>query len=161
MAAEVVQGHPKFGIATVVRLVDGASMVAAARSIARRLHLSGMYGFDFVLDEKDGLSKLIEINPRATQINHLALDGGVGLPSALSDALGGARSKASPEAPSSREVALFPQEWRRDPKSPFLTSAFHDVPYDEPELLRHYGYATPPASLARAAWISGAAAGGE
>ena len=33
-------------------------------------------------------------------------------------------------------IALFPQEWLRDPASTFLTSAYHDVPWEEPELLR-------------------------
>jgi hypothetical protein len=139
VAAEVVRGQSKFGVATVVRLVDGAAMVAAARSIAHRLQLSGMYGFDFVLDEKDGLPKLIEINPRATQTNHLS-HRGVALPSALRKALDGARAAGEAEARYGDEIALFPQEWRRDPQSPFLTSAFHDVPYEEPELLRFYGY---------------------
>jgi hypothetical protein len=33
-------------------------------------------------------------------------------------------------------VALFPQEWMRDPASPYLTNAFHDVPWDDPALIR-------------------------
>jgi hypothetical protein len=33
-------------------------------------------------------------------------------------------------------ITLFPQEWMRDPASPFLTSGYHDVPWEEPELLR-------------------------
>jgi hypothetical protein len=36
---------------------------------------------------------------------------------------------------SSSEIALFPQEWLRDPKSPHLASAYHDVPWDDPALL--------------------------
>jgi hypothetical protein len=33
-------------------------------------------------------------------------------------------------------IALFPQEWARDPKSEFLQSAYHDVPWEESELIR-------------------------
>jgi hypothetical protein len=33
-----------------------------------------------------------------------------------------------------RTVAFFPQEWRRDPASEPLRSAFHDVPWDDPGL---------------------------
>jgi hypothetical protein len=35
---------------------------------------------------------------------------------------------------------MFPQEWKRDPDSPYLVSAFHDVPFDEPELALFYGF---------------------
>jgi hypothetical protein len=33
-------------------------------------------------------------------------------------------------------IALFPQEWIRDPQSPALQSAYHDVPWQEPALIR-------------------------
>jgi hypothetical protein len=33
-------------------------------------------------------------------------------------------------------IALFPQEWLRDPQSPFLRTAYHDVPWHESEFLR-------------------------
>jgi hypothetical protein len=35
-----------------------------------------------------------------------------------------------------REIALFPQEWQRNPASPYLRNAYHDVPWNEPELVR-------------------------
>ena len=35
--------------------------------------------------------------------------------------------------------ALFPQEWLRDPQSKYLTTnALHDVPWDDPQLLKGY-----------------------
>ncbi len=33
-------------------------------------------------------------------------------------------------------IALFPQEWQRDPDSPWLHSAYPDVPWDDPGVLR-------------------------
>jgi hypothetical protein len=33
-------------------------------------------------------------------------------------------------------VALFPQEWIRDAASPYLLSAYHDVPWAQQELVR-------------------------
>jgi hypothetical protein len=36
------------------------------------------------------------------------------------------------------EVALFPQEWKRDPASQWLSRAFHDVPFEEPEMLQYF-----------------------
>jgi hypothetical protein len=38
-------------------------------------------------------------------------------------------------APTHELVAMFPNEWRRDPDSPFLSSALHDVPWDDPGVL--------------------------
>jgi hypothetical protein len=35
-------------------------------------------------------------------------------------------------------IALFPQEWQRDPASPFIAGAYHDVPWDAPALVRAY-----------------------
>ena len=35
-------------------------------------------------------------------------------------------------------IALFPQEWQRDPASPLIRSAYHDVPWDAPALVRAY-----------------------
>jgi hypothetical protein len=44
--------------------------------------------------------------------------------------------RAAPKITEKDIVTLFPQEWMRDPASPFLTSGYHDVPWEEPELLR-------------------------
>jgi hypothetical protein len=33
-------------------------------------------------------------------------------------------------------VAIFPREWQRDPVSPYLKSAHHDVPWDDPAVVR-------------------------
>lgn len=35
-------------------------------------------------------------------------------------------------------VALFPNEWLRDPHSRYLTHGHHDVPWDDPALLKAY-----------------------
>ncbi|MGA2794538.1 MAG: ATP-grasp domain-containing protein [Roseiarcus sp.] len=140
IAVEVVRHRAPFGIATVVRPVEGQALIAAARSIARHLQLSGLCGFDFVLDDDKKQAKLIEINPRATQIDHLSWGAGNSLPSALRRALSGQTIEAGIAAEPPGEIALFPQEWQRDPHSQFLSSAFHDVPYEEPELIKFYGY---------------------
>ena len=119
-------------------------MRAAAESIVRHLGLSGMCGFDFMIENRSDPPLLIEINPRATQINHFPIGAGQDLSSALLAALEG-RPAASPgpEAMPETDIALFPQEWQRDPGSPYLVSGFHDVPCDEPALLAYYGYSPP------------------
>lgn len=140
VAVEVVRNRTAFGTASVVQIVEGEAMIAAARSVARHFELSGFYGFDFVLDETSGEPKLIEINPRATQINHFACGAGHDLPGALRGVLSADGLYAARPALQRAEIAMFPQEWQRDRRSPFLSSAFHDVPYDEPEMCEYYGF---------------------
>jgi ATP-grasp domain len=137
-AVEVLQRGSEFGIATVVRRVEGEQMIAAARSIARHLKLSGFCGFDFVLDDDNGQANLIEINPRATQINHFPGYQSPDLPEALFGAVCGEKVISSSDEWLKDEVALFPQEWKRDPASQWLLRAFHDVPFEEPELLQYF-----------------------
>jgi carbamoylphosphate synthase large subunit len=139
IAVEVVELASRFGAATVVHAVDGGAMTAAARSICSHYGLSGLYGFDFIIDDRSGAAKLIEINPRATQIGHLNLGRGHDLATALFEAVSGRAATWRP-CVRSADISLFPGEWRRDPKSPHLASSFHDVPYDEPDLARFYGF---------------------
>jgi biotin carboxylase len=133
---EVLVTQSPTGNATVVRVIHNPEIVKAARSVARRLGISGFFGFDFVLEEASGRPYLIEINPRATQINHLALGAGRDLPAALRARISGEPVRATRAVTDCETIALFPQEWHRDPQSRFFLTAYHDVPYDEPELVR-------------------------
>ena len=101
--------------------------------------LSGLHGFDFIIDERSGAAKLIEIDPRATQISHLNLGPGRDLAAALFEALTGRLAAWRPPIQSA-DISLFPGEWRRDSQSHHLNSTFHDVPYDDPELALYYGF---------------------
>ena len=139
VAVEVVQLASPFGAASVVHVVDGEAMAATARSICSHYRLSGLHGFDFIIDERSGASKLIEINPRATQVSHFNLGPGRDLAAALFEAVSG-RSAAWRPPIQSADISLFPGEWRRNSQSPFLTSTFHDVPYDDADLALYYGF---------------------
>ena len=138
IAVEVVELASPFGAATVVHVVDGDAMAATARSICRHYRLSGLHGFDFIIDERSGAAKLIEINPRATQISHLNLGPGRDPAAALFEALTGRLVTRRPRIQFA-DISLFPGEWRRDSQSPYLKSTFHDVPRDDPELALYYG----------------------
>jgi hypothetical protein len=139
---EVINKASSAGHATVLRLIENPEMQAAAEATTRRLRLSGIYGLDFMIESETGNAYLIEINPRATQVCHLRLGPGRDLPAALHAALC-AQSAAANGALAGAEkvtdndtIALFPQEWIRDPESPYLRSAYHDIPWEEPELVQ-------------------------
>jgi hypothetical protein len=143
VAVEVLRSRGPYGIATVVRVVEGGAMLAAARSVCRRLELSGLHGLDFIIDDQR-IPRLIEINMRATQTGHLALGAGRDLAAAFFAALTGEPATPRRSIINQPEIALFPQEWRRDRLSPFLSSAFHDLPREDPELARYYGFSVRP-----------------
>ena len=132
---EVIEKTSSTGHATVVRSIENLEMSVAAGKIVRRLRLSGVHGFDFMLEEQTGNAYLIEINPRATQVGHLALGAGRDIPAALYAAVSGEAVQLAPKVTEKETIALFPQEWIRDPESPLLRSAYHDVPWEEPELV--------------------------
>jgi Carbamoyl-phosphate synthase L chain, ATP binding domain len=133
---EVLHTAYSTGPATVVRWVQNVEMFSAAEKMARRLKLSGFYGFDFVFEGNSGNSYLIEMNPRATQAGHLTLGPGRDLPAALCAAISGDAVHTAPKVTENETIAFFPQEWLRDPASPFLRSGYHDVPWEESEFVR-------------------------
>lgn len=132
---EVVQKARATGHATVIRRVEHSEMTLAVEKIARRLRLSGFHGLDFMIEADTEHAYLIEINPRTTQVGHLALGPGRDLPAALYAAVTGQAAEPAPIITENDTIALFPQEWKRDPSSPFLSSAYHDVPWSEPHLV--------------------------
>ncbi len=133
---EVLKKQDAGGPSTVLRLIENPEMSAAAEKMVRRLELSGLHGFDFMLEAQTGNAYLIEINPRATQVGHLTLGPGRDLPAALYAAVTGGVIQTAPRVTENDTIALFPQEWVRNPASSFLRSSYHDVPWEEPELVR-------------------------
>jgi len=133
---EVLNKGVSSGPATVLRLIENLEMSAAAEKMVRRLNLSGLHGFDFMLESQTGDAYLIEINPRSTQVGHLTLGLGRDIPAALYSAVSGQPIRPAAKITNDDTFALFPQEWIRDPASAFLQAAYHDVPWDKPELIR-------------------------
>ncbi|MGB6429585.1 MAG: ATP-grasp domain-containing protein [Candidatus Acidiferrales bacterium] len=133
---EVIKKLHATGPATVLRLTEHSEMSTAAEKMVRRLGLSGVVGFDFMLEAQTGNAYLIEINPRSTQVGHLALGLGRDIPAALFSAVSGQPIRPAPKVTEYDTIALFPLEWIRDSASSFLQSSYHDVPWDRPELIR-------------------------
>jgi hypothetical protein len=136
LSVEVLHTISPTGPASVVRVIDHPDMTATAAAMAERLGLSGFLGFDFVLEEQGGRALMLEMNPRATPICHLAPEPGGGLASAFFAHLAG-RPVAQTLPQPGETIALFPGEWLRDPESCYLDGR-HDVPWHDPPLLRSY-----------------------
>ena len=133
---EVVNKQYTYGPASVMRLIENPEMELAIVKTVRRLKLSGLHGFDFLLEDRTGLPYMIEFNPRSTQVGHLTLGTGRDLPGALYAALTRKQAREAPKVTDNPTIALFPQEWLRDPESTFLKTGFHDIPWEEPGLIR-------------------------
>ena len=133
---EVVRKRYELGPASVMQWIDHPEMQAAVEKIVADMKLSGIHGFDFVLEKATGHAYLVEINPRTTQVGHLRLGEGRDLPGALCAASRGSEPARSMPVCSGQTVALFPQEWMRDPASTFIKESYHDVPWEEPKLLQ-------------------------
>lgn len=125
------------GPSSALSLIENEEMAQFAAKAVRRLNLSGLHGFDFLLEKGTDKAYLIEMNPRATQVGHLSLGPGRDLPAALHAALCGVPLPETRKVTDNPTIALFPQEWSRDAHSTLLNSAFHDIPWEEPDLVRY------------------------
>ena len=141
---DVMQSSGATGPASVVTRTDCPQMRAAAAAVAKAFDLSGLVGLDYVRDAQ-GRVALLEMNARAVPTSHLALADDLAF--ALLAAVG---LKATPRARTTDKthIALFPREWLRDPLSPWLKDAFHDVPWDDPAVVRACARPAPPSAQA-------------
>jgi len=122
------------GPSSVVRFFQNPEMRGATVKLVTEWGLTGFVAFDFILDPA-GDAWLIECNPRPTPIAHLGARLGEDICAALYCRL----VRQPPPSINPRSelvVAHYPQESLRDPASPYLTDAIHDVPTDDPELMR-------------------------
>lgn len=134
--AEVLCAQSLVGAALVVRTIQQPEFRSAAALLAERLKLSGFFGLDFMLDAGRSAAYLIEINPRTTQLGHLRVGGLDSLADILGSRLGGIRTMAGGAVVDRPMIAFFPQTLEWDPESPYLRLAYHDVPWEEPQLTK-------------------------
>lgn len=135
------------GAATLIRPIEHPEMEEAALRLVRRLGLSGLCGFDFMLEADSGQAYLIEVNPRATPASALALGAGRDLVAALSRTLLGREIPDRPALVASGQIAMFPGTWLKNPDDPALATAHHDVPWEQPALVQaciDFDYAGTP-----------------
>jgi hypothetical protein len=135
---EVLFSQAPTGAADVVRVLKNNEIEDAVRLLARKLQLSGFHGLDFLIEQDTGAAYLLELNPRATQLGHLNL-------SARGDLAGVMAGKLKNEEPGwiasenqiqDGPIVFFPNTFKSNPGSAYLYQGYHDVPWDEPVLVR-------------------------
>jgi carbamoylphosphate synthase large subunit len=134
--AEAVATESATGPSTVVRIIHNAEMIDSASRIVKSLGLSGMIGFDFMIEAATGAAYLIEMNPRNTPICAVRLGPGRDLAEALVARISGRLMRERPSRTERDIVVFFPDTWREDPASDFLNRGYHDVPWEQPDLVR-------------------------
>jgi hypothetical protein len=135
LSAIKVETHPTgTGPSSVVEFIEHAEMMKTVQAMVAALSFSGFASLDFILDAA-GAAHLLELNARPTPICHLGHYLGQDLCVSLREALAGNIHTDSDPAGLPKKVALFPQEWVRDPSSPHFKDAFHDVPWEDPDLV--------------------------
>ncbi len=73
--ARVAASKGKTGPSLIVELIRDPRITRAGELLAQALGLSGFFGLDFILDSETGEPFLIEMNPRSTQLGHVAVAG--------------------------------------------------------------------------------------
>lgn len=136
IAVEVVSAQSITGPATVVQVIENRQMSLAAESLAARLKLSGFYGFDFMISDRDRQAFLIEMNPRTALPCHLRLGRGQDLIGALASDIGSNVQGIAADFEGSRAFAYFPQAWHTRVPDDVMKRVHHDVPWDEPDLVK-------------------------
>jgi hypothetical protein len=134
--AEAIATASATGPSTITRIIHNTEMIDAATRVVRALGLSGMIGFDFVIEAASGAAYLIEMNPRNTPICAIRLGPGRDLAEALVARIAGRPVRERPPRTERDVVVFFPDTWQEDPASHFLHSGYHDVPWEQPDLVR-------------------------
>ena len=109
----------------------------ATRKLVEALDATGYVGTQFIIEPATGRPLLLEINRRMVPATYGSRYAGVDLVQALAAMLMGERWEGSCDlepGPGPR-LALFPQEWYRDPESPWLADLPTDAPWHDPALL--------------------------
>lgn len=131
-AAEVEEFYPKpTGPSTRVRLHRDATMDDLAKRLVSLLGHSGFFGLDFIR-KCDGTLAFLEFNGRISTACHLGELVGADLGAALFAAMAG-RAEPKSDRTASVRVALFPQDWLRDPHAS-RDGLYLDVPLNDPLL---------------------------
>lgn len=107
--ARVAASKGKTGPSLVVQLMNDPRITRAGVQLAGALELSGFFGLDFMLDARTAEPFLIEMNPRCTQLGHVAVAGQPDLAGLLWAQWTGAPTPPAGDAHLGSAVCFYPQ----------------------------------------------------
>ena len=147
IGVEVCETTKTNGFGTLIRVSDNHDMEFAARQIAQRLKLNGVFGLDFVIKTGTDHAYLIEMNPRVTPLAHFRFGLGQDPAAALYDLATSANAAqfAPPQPGCAREnghrppedlIGVFPHVLTRGVTNSDGVRIIPDVPWDQPDLIR-------------------------
>ena len=136
---------PGSGSASAVHIIDDPTMADAGQKLVGRLGFTGLGGLDFMRDDNSGQLWFLRFNARPTPLAHLGHLAGGDLCAALYGAVTNAPSQ--PQKPfKETTVALFPQDWYRDPDATDRGTDHTDLPEEDDRLLAAIKAQLPRAS---------------
>jgi len=132
-----LETHPgPLGPASVVEFVGLPAVRDANLRLFAALDLHGLVGAQYMIEPDRGAALLIEIHRRMLPATHAGGLIGVDLAAALRACVDGVSWTGPTDLPggTGRRIALFPQEWYRDPESAWLATLPSDAPWHDPRL---------------------------
>ena len=132
-----LETHPgPLGPASVVEFVGLPPVRDANLRLFAALDLHGLVGAQYMIEPDRGAALLIEIHRRMLPATHAGRLVGVDLAAALRACVDGVSWTGPTDLPggTGRRIALFPQEWYRDPESGWLATLPSDAPWHDPRL---------------------------
>ena len=132
-----LETHPgPLGPASVVEFVGLPAVRDANLRLFAALDLHGLVGAQYMIEPDRGAALLIEIHRRMLPATHAGGLVGVDLAAALRACVDGVSWTGPTDLPggTGRRIALFPQEWYRDPESGWLATLPSDAPWHDPRL---------------------------
>ena len=136
-AVERLQFADVKGPATVIRCYHSAQIRDFSTKLVQGFGMTGLFATEYLVHRDTGDAYLLEINRRLTPGMHVGSRVNVDLCALLYSAMHGTAltTRREPDAGDQWVNVHFPQEWLRDPASPYLRDYPVDVPWDEPELV--------------------------
>jgi carbamoyl-phosphate synthase large subunit len=128
--------HPgKTGPATVSQGYENHDIEYFVKTIAEKLSYIGFGSLEYMVEKTSGNLYIIELNPRPTPTCHMSSDHVTNdLCEMFFKGLNSIPLELKPFIPYT--IAMFPGEKKRNPESLYLKESYHDIPLNDPILLR-------------------------
>lgn len=121
---------------SVLQYADCPKASQMLSALVRHFGFNGFCSCDYILEAETNLVYLLEFNPRPVPLTALGHLNAHDLCLSYAHVFDQKPLAAETQPERQSVVALFPNEWLRDAQSSYLSNAYHDVPWDDPPLLR-------------------------